>query len=121
MSAVVHTGSSEARSACGTKVIVFPLCPLTMRGSARVVPIARADLRKVRRFMGAILRGVPAVLPPPRTAGNQDRDFARCTRPFCAGRSLGFRATAGRGGADERRLGREAAWCDFLVAIGVSP
>src|SRR6516162_4916678 len=56
MSAVVHTGSSEARSACGTKVIVFADCAPTMRGAASAAAPASADLRKVRRFTKVSLR-----------------------------------------------------------------
>src|SRR5271166_3494995 len=82
MSAVVHTGSSEARSALGTKVIVFADSAPTMRGAASAVAPARADLRKVRRFISVSLRRVLSLLPPATPAGNRRSDLARCTRPF---------------------------------------
>src|SRR5215467_283516 len=52
MSAVVQTGSSEARSACGTKVIVFVDWAPTTRGAASATALASVDLRRVRRFIG---------------------------------------------------------------------
>src|SRR5438270_9882281 len=55
MSAVVQTGSRDARSACGTKVMVFcdsvrPIC-----GMARVAVPASADFRKLRRLIRKVL------------------------------------------------------------------
>src|SRR5215472_6605265 len=97
MSAVVHTGSSEARSACGTKVIIFADCAPTMRGIASAVTPARADLRKVRRLINMSLRvGFFSLLAPTMLADNHARDLARCTQPFCIGRSFGFGVTPGR-------------------------
>src|SRR5580658_9158464 len=54
MSAVVHTGSSEARSACGTKVIVLCASVRATRGMASTAAPASPDLRTSRRFMAAI-------------------------------------------------------------------
>src|ERR1700740_2071774 len=51
MSAVVQTGSSEARSACGTKVIVFVDWAPTTRGAASAAAPTSVDFRKVRRFI----------------------------------------------------------------------
>src|ERR1700740_970861 len=107
MSAVVHTGSREARSACGTKVIVFADSAPTMRGAASAVAPARADLRKVRRFISVSLRHVLSVLASPTPVGNQSRDLDRCTQPFCIGRSFGLGVTAGPGApAGARRNAR---------------
>src|SRR5919201_209004 len=49
MSAVVHTGSSEARSACGMKVMVFSASARTMCGAASAAAPARPPLTMVRR------------------------------------------------------------------------
>src|SRR6185437_1063572 len=49
MSAVVHTGSSEARSACGMKRMVRCSSASTMLGAASTAALAAADLRTVRR------------------------------------------------------------------------
>src|SRR5215472_9582440 len=51
MSAVVQTGSKDARSACGTKVMVVAFCALTICGVVRAVIPARLDVRKSRRLM----------------------------------------------------------------------
>src|SRR6516225_1029597 len=72
MSAVVHTGSREARSACGTKVIVFADSAPTMRGAANAVAPAKADLRKVRRFINVFLGRVLSLLARPTRAGNRE-------------------------------------------------
>jgi hypothetical protein len=42
---------------------------------------ARADLRKVRRFINVFLRRVLSLLAPPAPADNQPRELAKCTRP----------------------------------------
>src|SRR5215831_19495747 len=73
MSAVVHTGSSEARSACGTKVIVLAGSALTMRGAASAVAPARADLRKLRRLTSVFLRRILTLLALLVPLGNQPR------------------------------------------------
>src|SRR4029077_19205029 len=54
--AVVHTGSSEARSACGTKVIVFWASPRTIRGAASPTAPMKLDFRKSRRLISAPAR-----------------------------------------------------------------
>src|ERR1051325_8200698 len=51
MSAVVQTGSREARSACGTKLIVVFSSARTMLGAANTAAPARADFRTSRRFI----------------------------------------------------------------------
>src|SRR5437762_6804747 len=51
MSAVVQTGSSEARSACGTKVSVDCASLRTIEGKDSAAAPARADLRTSRRFI----------------------------------------------------------------------
>src|SRR5579864_9186655 len=68
MSAVVHTGSSEARSACGTKVIVFCASARTMAGAASAAAPARADLSKSRRFMVSLPVRRPSAAPLPSRA-----------------------------------------------------
>src|SRR3978361_1754282 len=50
MSAVVQTGSSDARSACGANVTVFAPSAREIRGEARTADIA-ADLSTLRRFI----------------------------------------------------------------------
>src|ERR1700733_2774625 len=49
MSAVVHTGSSDTKSACGVKVMVFAPSACTMRGAASAVTPARDVFRTSRR------------------------------------------------------------------------
>src|ERR1051325_922651 len=49
MSAVVHTGSRDARSACGTKGIVLALSLRPRRGIAITAAPASPDLRMSRR------------------------------------------------------------------------
>jgi len=51
-SAVDNTGSSHARSACGTKVIVFSASARPILGAAMAAAPASVDFRKLRRFIG---------------------------------------------------------------------
>jgi hypothetical protein len=60
------------------------------------------------RILGAALKGQRSGLSA--QAGNQTRDLAQRTRPFCAGRAFGF---AGRAVPLER--GWE--WSSFFLAI----
>src|SRR6516162_1644067 len=53
-----------------------------MRGAASAVAPARADLRKVRRFIRVSHRRVLSLLAPAMPAGNRAHDLARCTRAF---------------------------------------
>src|SRR6516162_8758269 len=52
MSAVVQTGSSEARSACGTKLIVVRASARTICGAASAAAPARLVFTNSRRFIG---------------------------------------------------------------------
>ena len=56
-SAVVQTGSSDAKSACGAKLTVFGPSARLIRGVARVADIAAADVSTVRRFIPVDPRG----------------------------------------------------------------
>src|SRR5580704_2306249 len=79
MSAVVHTGSSEARSACGTKLIVAGPSARTIRGAASAAAEANADLRTSRRFMPILLTPPELRAPPqwrPRPDGVEQRPVA---------------------------------------------
>src|ERR1700709_2421955 len=71
MSAVVQTGSSDAKSACGTNVTVFGPSARPTRGAARVAEIAAADFSTFRRF----IRSVPCV-------------FSYCARLRCKPASI---------------------------------
>src|SRR6516164_52394 len=122
MSAVVHTGSSETRSACGTKVIVFADSAPTMRGAARELAPTRADLRKVRRFISVSLCRLLSLLAPPTPAGNQVRDLARCTQ-FYPSNSVGFGVIVGHGAPTGRRgarIERNRARSGFFVAMVIN-
>src|SRR5260370_34455623 len=55
MSAVVQTGSKEARSACGTKVIIAAFSARIILGAASAVAPASVDFRNSRLFMRAFL------------------------------------------------------------------
>src|SRR5579872_4659319 len=54
MSAVVHTGSNDAKSACGTKVIVLCASARTRFGIAINAAPANPDLSTSRRFMADV-------------------------------------------------------------------
>src|ERR1051325_11379392 len=90
MSAVVHTGSSDARSACGTKVSVDCASLRTIEGSDSAAAPARAVLRTSRRFICRLRlqRTAASILPP---IGPPRRTFSRGRALFVT--SLTGRAT----------------------------
>src|SRR5580692_7001635 len=65
MSAVVHTGSSEARSAWGTKLIVVSPSARTTPGAANAAAPASPDFKKSRRFIADAPRSDDGRFPTP--------------------------------------------------------
>src|ERR1700733_2638680 len=109
MSAVVQTGSSDTRSACGVKMMVFAPSACTIRGAASAVTPARAVFRTSRRCIFLASLNSVMRIPTPSDVRQQSHatNAVELRQPL---------VNIGQVFAERGRLVQHAEWCIRRVA-----